>query len=122
MPRSEQVADSETIGRKLMNGTHYIGFDLHKKTISYCAKGLDGTVHDEGVIEATRSTIRDWAAHREQKWIGAMEATLFTGWIYDELKPHAVELKVAHPAMLKAIGASKKKNDRVVHKRFRIYC
>ena len=42
-----------------------------------------------------------------------MEATLFTGWIYDELKPHAVALKVAHPAMLKAIAASKKKNDRV---------
>jgi hypothetical protein len=42
-----------------------------------------------------------------------MEATVFTGWISDELKPHAVELTVAYPAMLKAIGASKKKNDRV---------
>ena len=41
-----------------------------------------------------------------------MEATLFTGWIYDFLKPHAVELKVAHPEMLKAITAAKKKNDR----------
>jgi hypothetical protein len=41
-----------------------------------------------------------------------MEATLFTGWIYDFLKPYAVELKVAHPVMLKAISASKKKNDR----------
>jgi len=44
-------------------------------------------------------------------WYGAMEATLFTGWIYDFLKPHAIELKVAHPAMLKAITAAKKKND-----------
>jgi transposase len=42
-----------------------------------------------------------------------MEATLFTGWIYDLLKPLAQELKVAHPAMLKAIAASKKKNDQV---------
>jgi len=41
-----------------------------------------------------------------------MEATIFTGWVYDFLKPHAVELKVAHPAMLKAITAAKKKNDR----------
>ena len=41
-----------------------------------------------------------------------MEATLFTGWVYDSLKPYAVELKVAHPAMLKAITAAKKKNDR----------
>jgi transposase len=45
-------------------------------------------------------------------WVGAMEATMFTGWIYDFLKPYAVELKVAHPAMLKAITAAKKKSDR----------
>jgi transposase len=42
-----------------------------------------------------------------------MEATLFTGWVYDFLAPYAAALKVAHPAMLKAIAASKKKNDRV---------
>jgi transposase len=41
-----------------------------------------------------------------------MEATLFTGWVYDFLRPHAVELKVAHPEMLKAITAAKKKSDR----------
>jgi transposase len=41
-----------------------------------------------------------------------MEATIFTGWIYDFLKPYAFELKVAHPEMLKAITAAKKKNDR----------
>lgn len=44
--------------------------------------------------------------------MGAMEATIFTGWIYDFLMPHAVALKVAHPEMLKAITAAKKKNDR----------
>jgi transposase len=42
-----------------------------------------------------------------------MEATLFTGWIYDLLKPLAQELKVAHAPMLKAITAAKKKNDKV---------
>jgi hypothetical protein len=31
-----------------------------------------------------------------------MEATMFTGWIYDHLKPHAAALKVAHPLMLRA--------------------
>jgi len=41
-----------------------------------------------------------------------MEATIFTGWVYDFLKPYAVDLKVAHPAVLKAITAAKKKNDR----------
>jgi len=41
-----------------------------------------------------------------------MEATLFSGWIYDTLKPYAARLEMAHPAMLKAISAAKKKNDR----------
>jgi transposase len=48
-----------------------------------------------------------------QPWTAAMEATVFTGWIYDYLKPHAAALKVAHPLMLRAIAAAKKKNDRI---------
>jgi transposase len=48
-----------------------------------------------------------------QPWSAAMEATMFTGWIYDHLKPHAATLKVAHPLMLRAIAAAKKKNDRI---------
>jgi transposase len=39
--------------------------------------------------------------------------TMFTDWIYDHLKPHAVAPKVAHPLMLRAIAAAKKKNDRI---------
>ena len=42
-----------------------------------------------------------------------MEATVFTGWIYDHLQPHAAALKVAHPLMLRAIAVAKKKNDRI---------
>jgi transposase len=46
-------------------------------------------------------------------WTVAMEATIFTGWIYDHLLPHAQQVKVAHPLMLRAIAAAKKKNDRI---------
>ena len=42
-----------------------------------------------------------------------MEATIFTGWIYDHLLPHAAAVKVAHPVMLRAIALAKKKNDRI---------
>lgn len=41
-----------------------------------------------------------------------MKAPLHTGWIYDFLKPHTHGVQVAHPEMLKAITAAKKKNDR----------
>jgi transposase len=92
---------------------YYIGLDIHKKTISYAIKLADGTVHQEVVVKATRGALEDWIKHLPQPWTGAMEATLFTGWIYDHLLPHAAALKVAHPLMLRAIAASKKKNDRV---------
>jgi hypothetical protein len=48
-----------------------------------------------------------------QPWNAAMEATMFTGWIYDHLKPQAAVLKVAHPLMPRAVVAAKKKNDRI---------
>ena len=96
-----------------MDISHYIGFDVHKKWIFYCVKTNDGTIVEEGKVEATRAGLRSWAQRQGEAWVGGLEATLFSGWIYDELKPYAAELKVANPAMLKAIAASKKKNDRI---------
>jgi transposase len=96
-----------------MTVNHYIGFDVHKKSISYCVKASDGQILEEGKLIATRGWLRLWARQRTQPWRGAMEATLFSGWIYDTLKPYAAELQMGHPAMMKAIGASKKKNDRL---------
>ena len=96
-----------------MTTIDYIGFDIHKKTISFCAKAPDGAILEEGTIPSLRNRLLAWAKARPRPWIGAMEATLFTGWIYDFLKPLAQELKVAHPPMLKAIAVAKKKNDKV---------
>lgn len=91
---------------------HYIGFDIHKKTISFCIKTVSGEIVERGIITANRRSLYDWQKQRKAEWIGAMEATIFTGWIYDFLLPYCLELKVAHPQMLKAITAAKKKNDR----------
>jgi transposase len=96
-----------------MNVNHYIGFDVHKKTINYCVKMADGQIVEEGKLRATHDALRQWAGRRREPWRGAMEATLFSGWIYDTLKPFAAELQIGHPAMMKAIGASKKKNDKI---------
>lgn len=95
-----------------MRTVYYIGLDIHKKVIAYCVKTIDGQLVEQGMIEANRRTVREWANELPGPWIGAMEATIFTGWIYDFLTPFAVDLKVAHPQMLKAIIAAKKKNDR----------
>ena len=96
-----------------MQPMYYIGLDVHKRTISYCVKDVSGTNHAEGTLPATRSHLDGWMKTLPQPWTAAMEATVFTGWIYDHLQPHAAGLKVAHPLMLRAIAAAKKKNDRI---------
>ena len=95
-----------------MNRFYYIGLDIHKRIIAYCIKTIDGCLIDQGKIEADRKSVEEWVKDLPGPWVGAMEATIFTGWVYDFLRPHAIALKVAHPAMLKAITVAKKKNDR----------
>jgi transposase len=96
-----------------MQSTYYVGLDVHKKTISYRVKDGSGKTHAEGTIPAIRFDLDRWMRTLPQPWSAAMEATVFTGWSYDYLKPHAAALKVAHPLMLRAIAAAKKKNDRI---------
>ena len=42
-----------------MNSTHYVGLDVHKKTISYCLRQADGTIVQEGTIASTRQALTD---------------------------------------------------------------
>jgi hypothetical protein len=98
-----------------MNISHYIGFDVHKKSIGYCVKTADGKIFEEGKVRATHDALRAWAGKRSEAWRGAMEATLFSGWIYDTLKPFAAGLQMGNPSMMKAIGAAKKKSASWMH-------
>ena len=95
-----------------MQCIYYIGLDIHKKIIAFCIKDQAGQLIRQGIVSTNREELGQWATELPGPWIGAMEATIFTGWIYDFLKPYAMELKVAHPEMLKAITVAKKKNDR----------
>jgi hypothetical protein len=92
---------------------NYIGLDVHKKTISYCVKDVSGRIQREGKVGSTRRELDCWMKTLPQPWTVAMEATIFSGWIYDHLLPHATQIKVAHPLMLRAIAAAKKKNDQI---------
>lgn len=84
---------------------YYIGFDVHKKTISYFVKHTGGRVEMEGRIGSTRYELDAWTETLPQHRMIVMEATIFTGRIYDHLLPHAEMTKVAHPPMLRAIAA-----------------
>jgi hypothetical protein len=38
-----------------MDSVYYVGLDVHKKTISYCVKRIDGTIVSEGQVPARRA-------------------------------------------------------------------
>jgi len=90
---------------------HFIGLDLHKCSIAYCEKTATGKVAARGTIGARASDLAALARSRSQPFVVGMEATLFSGWVYDVVLPYAVEVHVGHPTRLKAL--SKNKNDRI---------
>ena len=70
-----------------MTTMNYIGLDVHKKTISYCVKDVSGRIQQEGKVGSTRRELDYWMKTLPQPWTVAMEATIFSGWIYDHLLP-----------------------------------
>jgi len=90
---------------------HFIGLDIHKRTIAFCEKSPLGNVVDRGTVSARKEALVAFAASRTRPFVAGLEATLFSGWVYDTLLPYAAEVHVGHPRRLKAI--SKNKNDRI---------
>ena len=56
---------------------------------------IDGELVRQGIVAAERKALKKWLAELPGPWYEAMEATIFTGWEYDFLKPQALELKVS---------------------------
>src|SRR5258708_8726976 len=96
-----------------MEPMYYIGLDVHKRKISYCVKDSSGKVFAEGSLPATRFDLDLWMKTLPQPWSAAMEATMFTGWIYDHLRPHAAPLNRPHPLTLPATPPSTKTNNHI---------
>jgi transposase len=90
---------------------HFVGLDVHKRSVVFCEKTLTGQTACQGTIAARKQELVAFAQSRAKPWVGGLEATLFSGWIYDVLAPYAVALHVGHPLRLKAL--TKNKNDRI---------
>src|SRR3984957_6489396 len=107
-PRTAQIS----IVEKTMH-SHFVGLDVHKQVIAYCVKNVTGEILAEGTIGANRRALDEWVKTLPQPWYGGMEATMFSHWIYQHLKPHAGCLEMGHPARMKAISEGKKKSDKM---------
>ena len=82
---------------------NYVGLDVHKRTISFCVRSPDGMILREGSMIALRAELDELLAEVPAPCVVGLESTLFTAWVYDHLTTKGVSVKVAHPAMLKAI-------------------
>ena len=64
-------------------------------------------------MTALRAELDELLAEVPAPCVVGLESTLFTAWVYDHLTAKGISVKVAHPAMLKAIFAGKRKNDEI---------
>ncbi|MGZ7100218.1 MAG: IS110 family RNA-guided transposase [Candidatus Angelobacter sp.] len=92
---------------------YFVGLDVHKQVVAFCVKTVEGRIVVEGSIPATRAELSQWVRTLPGPWHGGMEATLFSHWIFQHLKPHAARLEMGHAARMKAISAGKKKSDKI---------
>lgn len=92
---------------------NYVGLDVHKRTISFCVRSPDGRILQEGSVPALREALDELLSEVPAPCLVGLEATLFTAWVYDHFTAKGISVKVAHPAMLKAIFAGKRKNDEI---------
>lgn len=84
---------------------------MHKQTIAFCIKAADGTIIREGTVKSTRADLDAWLKTVPAPWVGGMETTMFSHWIYYHLKERGADVRMGHAARMKAIGAGKQKSD-----------
>jgi hypothetical protein len=95
-----------------VNGTKYVGMDVHAATISVAVLKLDGTLIMESVIEAKRSTIVEFIQGLRGELFLTFEEGTWSAWLYDLLTPYVTNIMVCDPrrnALLKEGSA----NDRI---------
>lgn len=93
--------------------TYFVGLDVHKQTIAFCVKAADGKIVREGTIKARREDLEAWMKTIPSPWVGGMETTMFSHWIYHHLHERGANISMGHAARMKAICAGKKKSDKI---------
>ena len=92
---------------------HYIGIDLHKKTISLCVMSKGRKVLCEKVLRCdNEAEIRDFFG-RWTPFRAVVEATASYEWLVQLIEPLAKRVILAYPKKLRVIAETKNKTDRI---------
>ena len=95
-----------------MDGTKYVGMDVHTATISVAVLNFDGKLIMESVIEAKGATIIQFIQGLRGELFLTLEEGTWSAWLYDLLQPHVTKIVVCDPrrnALLQEGSA----NDRI---------
>ena len=91
----------------------YVGLDVHSRQSSLCILNSAGGIVNQVQLKGPRSTVVDRLRKLDQPFAICYEASCGYGHLYEALRPLAAHVAVAHPAKLRLIYKSKRKNDRV---------
>ena len=91
----------------------YVGLDVHSRQSSLCILNSAGGTVNEIQLKGPRSGVVDRLRQLDQPFSICYEASCGYGHLYEALRPLAHHVAVAHPAKLRLIYKSKRKNDRV---------
>jgi hypothetical protein len=95
-----------------MDGTKFVGMDVHQETISIAVMNSAGKVIMESIIQTKAITILQFIQGLRGDLHVTFEEGTWAAWLYDLLKPYVTKIVVCNPrknALLKA-GS---KSDRI---------
>ena len=91
----------------------YVGLDVHSKQSSLCILNSAGGTVNEIQLKGQRAAVVERLRKLDQPFSICYEASCGYGHLYEQLRPLAAHVAVAHPGKLRLIYGSKRKNDRV---------
>jgi transposase len=95
-----------------MNGTKYIGMDVHQESISIAVMNSAGKIVMECVIETKASSILQFIQGLRGDLRVTFEEGTSAAWLYDLLKPHVTHVVVCNPRKA-ALLKDGSKSDRI---------
>ncbi len=91
----------------------YVGLDVHSRQSSLCILNSGGGTVNQIQLKGPRATVVDHLRQLKEPFSICYEASCGYGHLYEQLRPLAAHVAVAHPGKLRLIYRSKHKNDRV---------
>ena len=90
-----------------------IGLDAHERTSSLCILNASGQIVKELTVKGHPRRVLEVLRELGEPFQICFEASTNYGWLYDNLRTVGKRVLVAHPARLRVIFKSRRKNDRL---------